>query len=185
MGTEVPFWDSRDEFGDTALVVVKPDEGASLARALGPHWTVLMGRHGATVCGTSLQECVFRTIYGAKNAELQTQALVLGHVEPLSAAEAELARTYNLRPGPIGRAWDYWTRQLAKAEGRIAPVWAQSGAVVSAKPTASPPVAKPSAKPAPAKKPAKVAAKPAAKPKLPLRPLTPKGKVGKSKTTRR
>ena len=28
---------SRDEFGDTNLLVVKPEEGASLARALGKH----------------------------------------------------------------------------------------------------------------------------------------------------
>ena len=35
MGASAPFWDSRDEFGDTNLLVVKPEEGASLARALG------------------------------------------------------------------------------------------------------------------------------------------------------
>jgi ribulose-5-phosphate 4-epimerase/fuculose-1-phosphate aldolase len=32
----VPFWDQRDEFGDTNMLVQKPEEGASLARALGP-----------------------------------------------------------------------------------------------------------------------------------------------------
>ncbi len=37
---KVPFWDQRDEFGDTNMLVVKPEEGASLARALGPHSTV-------------------------------------------------------------------------------------------------------------------------------------------------
>ena len=35
LGEKVPFWDSRDEFGDTTLIVAKPEEGASLARALG------------------------------------------------------------------------------------------------------------------------------------------------------
>ena len=42
MGQVVPMWDSRDEFGDTDLMVVKPEEGRSLARALGPNWMVLM-----------------------------------------------------------------------------------------------------------------------------------------------
>jgi len=37
MGETVPFWDQRDEFGDTNLLVVKQEEGRSLARALGPH----------------------------------------------------------------------------------------------------------------------------------------------------
>jgi ribulose-5-phosphate 4-epimerase/fuculose-1-phosphate aldolase len=112
MGAPVPFWDSRDDFGDTSLLVVKPEEGRSLAKALGPNWTVLMGRHGATVAGTSLHELVFRTIYSCCNAELQTQARMLGHVEPLSSKEVELAAAYNLRPGPIERAWDYWIDRL-------------------------------------------------------------------------
>ena len=74
MGAHVPFWDSRDDFGDTALVVVKPEEGRSLAKALGKNWTVLMRRHGATVAGTDLPQLVFRTIYTCVNAGLQSQA---------------------------------------------------------------------------------------------------------------
>ena len=61
---QVPFWDQRDEFGDTNMLVIKPEEGASLARALGPHWMVLMRRHGATVAGLSLRELTFRTVFG-------------------------------------------------------------------------------------------------------------------------
>ncbi len=57
MGAEVGFWDSQDEFGDTNLLVSTQEQGRSLARALGPRWTVLMRGHGATVpagrCGSS------------------------------------------------------------------------------------------------------------------------------------
>jgi ribulose-5-phosphate 4-epimerase/fuculose-1-phosphate aldolase len=120
IGPKVPIWDSRDDFGDTALVVVKPEEGRSLAKALGPHWVVLMRRHGATVVGTSLRELVFRTVYSCRNAGLQTQAHLLGHVGALTPEEIEQARAYNLRPGPVGRAWDYWVRQLEKGAGRAA-----------------------------------------------------------------
>ena len=114
MGPKVPIWDSRDDFGNTALVLLKPEEGHSLAKALGPHWVVLMRRHGATVVGASLRELVFRTIYSCRNAGLQTQAHLLGHVGALTPEEVEEARTYNLRPGPVGRAWDYWVRRLAE-----------------------------------------------------------------------
>jgi ribulose-5-phosphate 4-epimerase/fuculose-1-phosphate aldolase len=120
MGAHVPFWDSRDDFGDTALVVVKPEEGRSLAKALGKNWTVLMRRHGATVAGTDLPQLVFRTIYTCVNAGLQSQAHTHGHVGALTAAEAEKAREYNLRPGPIQRAWDYWMRRLDESEALIA-----------------------------------------------------------------
>lgn len=118
MGQRAPFWDSRDEFGDTNLLVVKPEEGASLARALGSHSIVVMRRHGATVVGGELRELVFRTLYSAKNAEHQLAAHVLGHVSPLTDGEAEMAGQLNLAPGPLARAYEYWVRRLAEREGR-------------------------------------------------------------------
>jgi HCOMODA/2-hydroxy-3-carboxy-muconic semialdehyde decarboxylase len=116
IGPKAPFWDQRDEFGDTNMLVIKPEEGESLARALGPYWIVLMRRHGATVAGTTLQELTFRTIYICRNAEAQLRAHGLGHVMALNAGEAEKARHHNLQPGPIGRAWEYWNIRLDKAE---------------------------------------------------------------------
>jgi len=143
-GASVPFWDSRDEFGDTTLIVAKPEEGASLARALGQNWIVLMRRHGATVAGTTLDELIFRTIYTARNAALQIQAHGLGHVSPLTAAETELASEYNLRPGPVARASEYWSVRLDKVEGtwRAAKPKTKSKAKSKAKPKAK---AKPTA----------------------------------------
>jgi HCOMODA/2-hydroxy-3-carboxy-muconic semialdehyde decarboxylase len=117
IGETAPFWDSRDEFGDTNLIVHKPEEGASLARALGHNWIVLMRRHGATVAGRSLEELVFRSIYIARNAALQIQAQVLGTLSPLNTAETRLAGDFNLEPGPLMRAWEYWSVRLDKAEG--------------------------------------------------------------------
>ncbi len=118
MGQSAPFWDSRDEFGDTNLLVVKPEEGASLARALAHHSVVLMRRHGATIVGGNLRELVFRTIYSARNAEYQLAAHMLGHVSPLTPGEAKMAGGLNLAPGPVGRAYEYWVRALAEREGR-------------------------------------------------------------------
>jgi HCOMODA/2-hydroxy-3-carboxy-muconic semialdehyde decarboxylase len=112
---QVPFWDQHDEFGDTNMLVIKPEEGASLARALGPHWMVLMRRHGATVAGKSLLELTFRTVFGCDNAKLQSQAIAHGHVDSLSAGEAELTSAHQLRPPSMGRAWDYWVRHVEKA----------------------------------------------------------------------
>lgn len=118
MGQYAPFWDSRDEFGDTNLLVVKPEEGASLARALGEHAIVVMRRHGATVVGGDLRELVFRVIYSARNAEYQLAAHMLGHVSPLTAGEAKMASGLNLAPGPVARAHEFWVRRLADKEGR-------------------------------------------------------------------
>jgi HCOMODA/2-hydroxy-3-carboxy-muconic semialdehyde decarboxylase len=118
MGANAPIWDSRDEFGDTNLLVVKPEEGASLARALGAASIVVMRRHGATVVGGSLRELVFRTIYSAKNAEHQLAAHMLGNVSPLTAGEAQMAFEIHRAPGPLARGYEYWVRRLAEREGR-------------------------------------------------------------------
>ena len=115
IGSKVPFWDQRDEFGDTNMLVVKPEEGASLARALGPHWTVLMRRHGATVAGTDLRQLAFRTVFGCHNAKLQSEAIAHGHVDRLSPGEQDITEAGQLRPMPIERAWDYWVRHIEKA----------------------------------------------------------------------
>jgi ribulose-5-phosphate 4-epimerase/fuculose-1-phosphate aldolase len=115
MGGTVPLWDSRDEFGDTPMVVTTPEQGRSLARALGPNAMVLMRRHGATVVGATPQEVVFRSIFSHRNAELQLRAQALGEIAPLTPGEAAQAEAYSLRARPMGRAWEYWTTRLAKS----------------------------------------------------------------------
>ncbi|MCL2636367.1 MAG: class II aldolase/adducin family protein, partial [Betaproteobacteria bacterium] len=117
MGAVAPFWDSRDEFGDTNLLVVKPAEGASLARALGTHAIVLMRRHGATVVGSSLRELVFRAIYSCDNARYLSQAKQLGNFSPLTPGEIEMAQAIYQLPGAQSRAWEYWETRLAKRGG--------------------------------------------------------------------
>jgi HCOMODA/2-hydroxy-3-carboxy-muconic semialdehyde decarboxylase len=122
IGEKVPFWDSRDEFGDTNLLVLKPEEGRSLAKALGPYWLVLMRRHGATVAGRNLIELVFRTIYTTRNAELQLTCKAQGHaLSPLTKGEARMAMERNLEPRPQARAWEYWSTRLRKAGEYPAP----------------------------------------------------------------
>jgi HCOMODA/2-hydroxy-3-carboxy-muconic semialdehyde decarboxylase len=115
MGTEVPFWDQRDDFGDTNMLVVKPEEGASLARALGKNAIVLMRRHGATVVGASVPDLCLRTIYSCRNAEFQWQARMLGHVSTLSPGEIEKCAAIHKQPNVTSRTWEYWSMRLDKS----------------------------------------------------------------------
>jgi ribulose-5-phosphate 4-epimerase/fuculose-1-phosphate aldolase len=112
IGSTVPFWDSRDEFGDTNLLVTTREEGASLARALGEHWVVIMRRHGATVAGQSIKEMVFRSVYLQQNARLQMQIQMIGDISPLTPGEIEKAYQLNLSPQPMERAWGYWCARV-------------------------------------------------------------------------
>jgi ribulose-5-phosphate 4-epimerase/fuculose-1-phosphate aldolase len=151
LGGKVPFWDSRDEFGDTPLVVTTPEQGRSHARALGNHWMVLLRRHGATLAGRSLRECVFRSIYTCRNAELQSRAMGIGSISTLSPGEAELCGSHSLTPRTLGRAWEYWTYRLRKMEAMTAGLDAQAPA---AKLRPAAPRRKPAAKRAAAVRPA-------------------------------
>jgi len=119
-GETLPFWNQRDEFGDTNLLVVKPEEGRSLARALGSRAAVLMNNHGATVVGRDLRELVSRSIFMCQNADYQLGAQLLGKVATLSAGETKLAGTLNAMPNVTNRTWEYWTLRLAEA-GRMPP----------------------------------------------------------------
>ena len=116
-GIKPPFWDQQDEFGDTNMLVVKPEEGASLARALGPHWMVLMERHGVTVAGTSVRDCVFRCVFSARNAEYQVRAMTIGTASSLSPGETELAGGISKKTTGLDRSWEYWSMRVAKAGG--------------------------------------------------------------------
>jgi HCOMODA/2-hydroxy-3-carboxy-muconic semialdehyde decarboxylase len=112
VGGDIPFWDQRDEFGDTNLLVVKPEEGRSLARALGKHPAVLMTHHGATVVGRDVRELVSRCVFMCQNAQFQLQAHMLGKVVPLSSGETRLAGSINALPNVVGRTWEYWSMRL-------------------------------------------------------------------------
>jgi HCOMODA/2-hydroxy-3-carboxy-muconic semialdehyde decarboxylase len=117
-GIKPPYWDQHDEFGNTNMLVVKPEEGASLARALGQGWMVLMKRHGVTVAGTSVKDCVFRSIFSARNAEYQVRALSIGgNVASLTPGEAELASQISRKTTGLMRSWEYWSMRVAKSGG--------------------------------------------------------------------
>ena len=117
VGENMPFWDQHDEFGDTNLLVVKPEEGRSLARALGQHPAVMMNRHGATVVGGSARELVSRSIFMCQNAEYQWRALILGTPQPLHRGEVKLAGTLGQLPNVVNRTWEYWSMRLEASGG--------------------------------------------------------------------
>ena len=117
-GIKPPFWDQHDEFGDTNMLVIQPAEGASLARSMGQGMMVLMRRHGVTVAGTSVKDCVFRSVFSARNAAYQVQALSIGsNIESLSQGEANLAGSISSKTTGLTRSWEYWSMRVAKAGG--------------------------------------------------------------------
>jgi HCOMODA/2-hydroxy-3-carboxy-muconic semialdehyde decarboxylase len=116
------------------MLVVKPEEGASLARALGKHWMVLMMRHGVTVAGISVRDCVFRSVYSARNAEYQVRALTIGsEIATLSPGETKLAGQISAKTTGLMRSWEYWSMRIANKD-RAAAAKSDKPASMKAKP---------------------------------------------------
>jgi ribulose-5-phosphate 4-epimerase/fuculose-1-phosphate aldolase len=117
-GIRPPYWDQHDEFGDTNMLVVKPAEGASLARALGREQMVLMRRHGVTVVGASVRVCVYRAVQTCRNAEYLVRAMAIGGtIASLSPGETERCGEIVGKTTGVTRSWDSWALRVAKAGG--------------------------------------------------------------------
>ena len=119
-GIKPPYWDQHDEFGDTNMLVVKPEEGASLARVLGKHHMVLMRRHGVTVVGAGVRECVFRAVQSCRNAEYQVRALAISpNIAPLTPGEVQRCGDIVGKTTGVTRSWDSWVLRVAMAGGGL------------------------------------------------------------------
>jgi HCOMODA/2-hydroxy-3-carboxy-muconic semialdehyde decarboxylase len=118
LGTDVPTWDPRPDFGDTDMLVRTLEQGRSLARTLGPRRVALMRGHGAVVAGRDLREIVLTAVYMEHNARLQLQAASLpGDVNYLSDGEIQ-----RIERGWLGdevireRAWNTWRQRTDLAD---------------------------------------------------------------------
>jgi HCOMODA/2-hydroxy-3-carboxy-muconic semialdehyde decarboxylase len=59
---------------------------------------------------------VFRSIYICRNAELQSRAMAMGKLGPLSKGEIDKCAAHSLTPRTMARVWEYWARRLEKAD---------------------------------------------------------------------
>ena len=107
MGSSMPIWDSRTNFGDTTLLVTTMDMGRDLAVTLADNRAALMRGHGSVVVGKSVREVVFSSIYQEVNAELQFKAAMLGEINFLSDGEVD-AILKRRGPYTFERAWERW-----------------------------------------------------------------------------
>lgn len=107
IGPVVPVWDSQHEFGDTAMIVDTKEMGDSLARALGPHPTALLARHGAVCVAESLPKLTFTAIYMVENASMQQAATAMGTPDYLTPGEIEKTWKMQFSERPLARAWAY------------------------------------------------------------------------------
>ena len=88
-GRDIRVWDIRDEFGDTNLLILSPDHGRAIARALGENRVLLLRGHGMIGVGRSAMHLVRVAKALLTNAEMYMDALRLGPVKEMSSGELD------------------------------------------------------------------------------------------------
>lgn len=106
--TEVP----RHE-DDVALITTK-EEGAGLAAALGPHFAVLMGNHGVSFCGSSIEHATCIGVFFEKAAKAHVVAHGAGFDTTMPSAAARTRRNEQIMtPIHVEHTWNFLCRKLA------------------------------------------------------------------------
>lgn len=107
LGEGAPLFEIRDTAGEASDMLIRDARlGRALAEALGDAAAVLMRGHGSTVVAPNVKLAVFRAIYLEANARIQMDAMRLGPVTFLNAAEA--ANAMHANEGQVDRAWQLW-----------------------------------------------------------------------------
>ncbi len=112
IGDHVPVFEIRDAAGMTDMLIRTPELGAALARTLGSRPMALMRGHGATFVGGSVQQVVYRAMYGTQNAHSQMDAMRLGG-EVTYLAPEECALMEDHAKGIYTRPWSIWKAEAA------------------------------------------------------------------------
>src|SRR5207245_10461909 len=115
MGTGVPVFDIRKNFGITDMLVSDSKKGHALAEVLGNKNVVLMRGHGVAVVGPTVRHVVGRSISLEVNARTQAQALSFG--SPITYLDPQEAKKM-LDSGENGGYERPWAAWKAKAMGK-------------------------------------------------------------------
>ncbi|GIJ90424.1 hypothetical protein Asppvi_009378 [Aspergillus pseudoviridinutans] len=130
LGNRVPKFDIAEFYSEEDvrdLLIRNQRLGKSLSACFSEgsgnscHSVVLMRGHGFTVIGGGIEECVFRAIYTAENARVQTASLTLqlaAGTAPLKDGEAlyylqdsELLAATQMTRWSVMRPWNLWVRE--------------------------------------------------------------------------
>jgi ribulose-5-phosphate 4-epimerase/fuculose-1-phosphate aldolase len=112
IGTHVPIWDIRNDFGDTDMLITNMERGKAMARGMGKDNSVLLPRHGCVVVGENLRIATLNAVYFKINASLILNSKMLGgDINYLTPGEIELTKKLVYHENSVNRMWGYWARR--------------------------------------------------------------------------
>jgi ribulose-5-phosphate 4-epimerase/fuculose-1-phosphate aldolase len=111
----VLFHEGLAYFDDTAELIVRPDQGAAVAAALGEKRVVVMRGHGVIVTGESVPWATYAALTLERVLKIQSIARTLGELRPMSAEMARRVYPDKYRDQHVAAYWNYLVRQLRRA----------------------------------------------------------------------
>lgn len=99
---------------DDVALITQVDEGLALAKALGPHFAVLMSNHGVTFCGTSIEHATCIGVFLEKAARAHIVGASAGFQASMPTPAIRARRNAQIMsPVHIEHSWNYFCRKLA------------------------------------------------------------------------
>jgi ribulose-5-phosphate 4-epimerase/fuculose-1-phosphate aldolase len=111
----VLFRDGLAYFDDTAELIVRPEQGAGVAAALGDQRAIVMRGHGVIVTGESVPWATYAALTLERVIRIQAIARSLGNLMPMSAEMADRVFPDKYRDVHVTSYWDYLVRQVRRA----------------------------------------------------------------------
>ncbi|MEO7241900.1 MAG: class II aldolase/adducin family protein [Variovorax sp.] len=103
---------------EVALIKTK-EEGHALATTLGKHFAVLMGNHGVSFCGTSIEHATCIGVFLEKAARAHVVGCSAGFKTSMPTPRARALRhSQIMSPIHIEHSWNYFLRKLDAMEQR-------------------------------------------------------------------
>lgn len=111
----VLFRDGLAYFDDTAELIVRPEQGATVAAALGARRVVVMRGHGVIVTGESVPWATYTALTLERVLRIQSIARSLGNPRPMTAEMADRVYPDKYRDDHVSSYWDYLVRQVRRS----------------------------------------------------------------------
>jgi L-fuculose-phosphate aldolase len=101
-------------FDDTAELIVRPEQGAAVAAALGNRRALVMRGHGVIVTGESVPWATYAALTLERVLRIQAIARSLGDLLPMTAEMAERVYPDKYRDAHVAGYWDYLVRTVRR-----------------------------------------------------------------------
>jgi ribulose-5-phosphate 4-epimerase/fuculose-1-phosphate aldolase len=112
-----PFGEAVPVCPDSTLIQ-RPEQGDSVARALGKGLAVILQGHGAVIVGANVEEAFVAAVLLEDNAVRQYRASMIGTPKAMELGALDEARRQIWNPKVVAKIWNYYLLK-AKSQGII------------------------------------------------------------------